>query len=374
MVAAGTVGPGRVGLGQALVLRILQVAYSLVPVGPDAVGGSEQVLYHLERGLAARGFETLVIASEDSQVSGKLIPLPRASLPYDEPRIAAMRARQANAIRAALSRHRIDLVHMHGFDFDCYLPPAGVPVLATLHCPPAWYSSNALYTSKPGVWLNAVSRYQFEDLSPDDQLLGFVENGVPIEDLGNLHHARRRFALMLARISPEKGIREALEAARSADVPLLIAGSLYPYPDHQRYFTEEIAPLLDRKRRYLGPVDFARKRHLLAAAQCVVIPSIEPETSSLVLREAFAAGTPVIAIRRGALAEVIDHGVTGLLVDSVAEMAAALLTTSALDRDACRKIARERFSLERMIDGYIQLYREVLRRSASQLAEFEIAP
>ena len=179
---------------------------------------------------------------------------------------------------------------------------------------------------------------------------------------------------MLARISPEKGIREALEAARSADVPLLIAGSLYPYPDHQRYFTEEIAPLLDRKRRYLGPVGFARKRHLLAAAQCVVIPSIEPETSSLVLREAFAAGTAVIAFRQGALAEVIDHGVTGLLVDSVAEMAAALLTTSALDRDACRKIARERFSLERMIDGYIQLYREVLRRSASQLAEFEIAP
>src|SRR5690606_35663970 len=117
-----------------------------------------------------------------------------------------------------------------------------------------------------------------------------------------------------------------------------------------------------------------RKRHLLAAAQCVVIPSIEPETSSLVLREAFAAGTPVIAFRRGALAETIVDGVTGLLVDSIAEMATALLETSVLDRDACRKGARERFSLERMIDEYIQLYREVLRRSASQIADFEIAP
>lgn len=373
MVAAGTVGPGGVGLGKALVLRILQVAYSLAPVGPDAVGGSEQVLYHLERGLAARGFETLVIASEDSQVAGKLIPLPRVSPPYDEPKIAAMRAQQANAIREALSRYRIDLIHMHGFDFDRYLPPAGVPVLATLHCPSAWYSSNALYTLKPGVWLNAVSRYQFEDLSPNDQLLGFVENGVPVEDFGNRHHARRSFALLLARISPEKGIREALEAARSADVPLLIAGSLYPYPDHQRYFTEEIAPLLDRKRRYLGPVSFGRKRRLLAAAQCVVIPSIAPETSSLVLREAFAAGTPVVAFRRGALTETIVDGVTGKLVGSVAEMAEALLATSVLDRDACRKMARERFSLERMIEGYIQLYQEVLRRSARRNAVPETA-
>ena len=352
-------------------LSILHVAYPLASVGPNAVGGSEQVLYHLERGLAARGFETLVIAPEDSQVSGKLIALPQMSPPYDDATIAAVRVRQANTIRQTLASRPVDLVHMHGFDFDRYLSPAAVPMLATLHCPASWYSRDALYSSKSRVWLNAVSRSQFEDLSPNDRLLGFVENGVPVEDFGNGCRARRNFALVLARISPEKGIREALEAARAADVPLLVAGELFPYPDHRRYFAEDVAPLFDRRRRYLGPIGFARKRRLLAAARCVIIPSILPETSSLVLREAFAAGTPVIAFRKGAVVEAIEDGVTGILVENVAELAAAISRAPALNGNACRAVARKRFSLERMVDEYVQLYEDVLRRSArtAQLIE-----
>lgn len=339
---------------------VLQVAYPLAPVGPDAVGGVEQVVFHVERGLAAYGVKTVVVASEDSLVSGVLVPIPRIHPPYDEDAIAAARSRHAEAVREAVKHFPVDLVHMHGFDFDSYLPPSSTPVLATLHCPAFWYAPQALRPQGDGIWLNAVSRCQHDELLPNDRLLGFVENGVPVEAFA-AHHARRDFALVLARIAPEKGIREALEAAHIANLPILIAGELFPYPDHQRYFEQEILPLLDRKRRWLGPIGFARKRRLLGAARCVVIPSLENETSSLVLREAFAAGTPVVAFRRGALVEAIDDGRTGFLVESIAELAAAMRSVAALDGEACRANARERFSLERMVGGYLALYREVIR-------------
>ena len=344
-------------------LTVLQVAYPLAPVGPDSVGGVEQALYHLERGLAARGCETIVIACEGSEVAGRLVPVPRPHPPYDEEAIEAAHARHAEAIRDTLARWPVDLVHMHGFDFDRYLPPPVVPVLATLHCPAAWYSAEALDPPRPGVWLNAVSRMQHEELSPNSHLLPFVANGVAVEAFST-RHARRDFALVLARIAPDKGIREALQAARIADVPLLVAGEIYPYPEHRRYFAEEVQPLLDDRRRYLGPIGFTGKRRLLAAARCVVVPSLVPETSSLVAREALASGTPVVAFRRGALVEAIDHGQTGLLVDDVTDMAAAMQASSAIDPEACRITACARFSLDRMVEGYVGLYQEVIRRTS----------
>lgn len=346
-------------------LTILQVGYPLAPVGPDAVGGAEQVLYHLEAGLSSRGHETIVVACDGSQVSGWLAPVPRVRPPYDEAAIGAARARHAEAVREALLRWPVDLVHMHGFDFDTYLPPAGRPVLATLHCPASWYAPEALDPVRKDLWLNAVSERQHEELSPNPRLLPFVENGVPVEAFAT-RHARRDFALLLARIAPEKGVREALEAAHTADLPLLICGELFPYPEHQRYFAEEITPLLDERRRYLGPVGFARKRRLLAAARCVVIPSRVEETSSLVAREALASGTPVVAFRQGALMAAVDHGGTGYLVNDVPEMAAAMQAATEIHPADCRAVARERFSLQHMVDGYVDLYRTIIQRSVER--------
>lgn len=353
-------------------LTVLQVAYPLAPVSPDATGGAEQILCNLERGLTARGYETIVIASENSQVSGRLLPLPCIGPPYDEAAIRTARMRVAEAIGYALARWPIDMLHMHGFDFDRYLPPEGVPVLATLHCPAPWYGPQALHPQQAGVWLNAVSQSQYDGLLPNRRLLGFVENGVAVGAFAS-RHARRDYALVLGRIAPDKGIREALLAARLADMPLLIGGELFPYPEHQHYFQDMIAPLLDRQRRYLGSIVFARKRRLLAAARCVVIPSQVPETSSLVLREALASGTPVVAFRQGALVDAIEPGHTGFLVDDVPAMADAMRNASGIDPGACRAAARQRFSLDRMVDGYVALYREVLQRSARLRAAAEAA-
>jgi glycosyltransferase involved in cell wall biosynthesis len=149
---------------------------------------------------------------------------------------------------------------------------------------------------------------------------------------------------------------------------LLIGGEVFAYPDHQRYFDEEVRPRLDGARRFLGPVGLRRKRRLLAAASCVLIPSLVPETSSLVAREALAAGTPVIAFRRGALAETVEHGRTGFLVDDLESMACAIPLVVGLDPETCRAAARERFSLDAMTAAYLDLYQRLASEGRSPLA------
>jgi glycosyltransferase involved in cell wall biosynthesis len=345
-----------------MTLTVLSVAYPLAPVGQDAVGGAEQMLSHLDHALVHAGHRSLVVASEISQVAGGLIATPAEFGPLDDGVRERAWARHREAIASAVARFPIDLVHVHGHDFHGYLPPDGVPTLVTLHVPHFWYPPGALTPARPRTWLHGVSWSQHRELPPGPWLLPPIENGVPVAAL-EARHAKRPFALVLARICPEKGIHLAIEAAKQAGITLLIAGSVYEYPEHRRYFREEVEPRLDVRRRFLGPVGFRRKRRLLTAAQCVLIPSLVPETSSLVAREALACGTPVVAFRCGALPETVEDGVTGFLVDNAERMADAIRRAPSLDPEACRRVARERFSLERMAGRYFDLYRELLARA-----------
>ncbi len=161
----------------------------------------------------------------------------------------------------------------------------------------------------------------------------------------------------LGRICPEKGFHIALDAAARAHVPLLVAGEVYPYEAHQRYFREEFLPRLNGSQsRFLGAAGFERKRRLLTAARCLLAPSQVPETSSLVAMEALACGTPVIAYPAGALRDIVEHGRTGFLVSSEAEMAEAIEAAGALDPAVCRRAACERFPAARTIREYLNLY------------------
>lgn len=347
---------------------ILSVAYPLAPVGPDVTGGAEQVLSLLEAGLVRRGWRSLVIAAEGSRVAGTLVALPRPQGVLDQTVVASARERLGTAIRRLLDTTRVDLVHMHGLDFASYLPPPGVPVLATLHCPADWHGTAALCPARPGTWLVPVSSTQHATLPPGPHLLAPVANGVPLDRLRPSAGTGGNYALVLGRIAPEKSVHHALDAAHAAGVPLLIAGALFPYPDHLRYFQCEIRPRLDRTRRWLGPVGLVAKQRLLARARCLVVASEIDETSSLVAREAAACGTPVVALARGALPETVSHGRTGLLVDNPGQLAGALLRIGCIDRAACRAEAEVRFDAEHMIDGYIARYREVLALDRSRAA------
>jgi glycosyltransferase involved in cell wall biosynthesis len=341
-------------------LTVLNVAYVFAPAGPDTAGGAEQVLSVLDRALVSAGHQSLVIACAGSQTEGTLLATP--PLPEKFTQDLRRRAQQLHRhrIEQALQRWPIDVVHCHGHDFAEYLPPAGVPTLVTLHLPVDHYPFAALIEERPGRYFNCVSASQRHSFTGTDAMLPEIPNGVPVAKL-QARHAHRGFALALGRICPEKGFHDALEAAALAQIPLLIAGHVFPYEDHVRYFEEEIRPRLGTSARFLGNLDFARKRRFLSAARCLLMPSLIAETSSLVAMEAIACGTPVVAYPVGALPDIIEPGVTGFLVRDSREMAEAMHAVDAIDRERCRAIARRRFSHERMVEDYFAYYRELAR-------------
>ncbi|MBV8526355.1 MAG: glycosyltransferase [Acetobacteraceae bacterium] len=350
--------------GLARPLRILSVAYPFAPVTADSAGGAEQILFLLDRALVRAGHNSTVIGCDGSRVFGKLIALPPVPAVIDEKARHVAHQTARHAISQVLQSGHIDLIHMHGIDFFDYLPPPGRPVLATLHLPPAWYPKAIFHLTRPATYLHCVSANQHHACPGSDRLLPPITNGVPVEELASVRHARRSFCLVLGRVCPEKGQHLALRAAHAAGIPLLIAGSVFPYEAHRLYFDEQVRPLLDRARRWIGPIGFARKRRLIAAARCVLIPSLAPETSSLVAMEAASCGTPVIAFRAGALCDTVEHETTGFLVENAFEMSQAIPRTALIDPERCRATARARFCMNSMIEAYFNRY-ELLAQSAS---------
>jgi len=276
------------------------------------------------------------------------------------------------SLEHVLARFSIDLVHMHGLDFDHYLPEQqDVPVVVSLHLPLSWYQEGALRPSRPNTALICVSKTQRASAAPAVHIAAVIPNGVNVEDFRS---SRRKgsYALILGRICPEKAPHLAIEAAERAHIEVLIAGTVFPYPAHRQYFDTMVRPRLGPNVRFLGAVGFGRKAQLLAGAKCLLIPSQAPETSSLVAMEAIAAGTPVIAWRSGALPEIVSDGRTGFIVSSVEEMAYAIRRAAMIPPETCRREAQRRFDSESMISDYLALYRS-MTRAANAPAALEVA-
>jgi glycosyltransferase involved in cell wall biosynthesis len=343
-----------------MTLTVLQVAYPFAPVGRDSVGGAEQILAACNEAVVSAGYRSIVIACEGSQVKGDLISVPAVSRADDAGTRAEAHANHRSAIEAAISRFGVDLVHCHGIDFADYLPNEGPTVLVTLHLDPASYDRNALAPRRGGTFFNCVSQSQHARCPKIRNLLPPVENGVDVEWLRPDPEVQRTHALVLARICPEKGVHLAMEAAKKADIDLVIAGEVFPYADHQHYFTQQVKPSLDDRRVFVGPVGLEAKRKLLQSARCLLVPSLIDETSSLVAMEALACGTPVIAFRRGALSEIVADGLTGALVDHVEEMAAAIRHVAFYRAAVCVSAARRRFNAARMKRAYIGAYEHLI--------------
>jgi glycosyltransferase involved in cell wall biosynthesis len=345
-------------------LSVLSVAYPLAPVGPDAAGGSEQILSMLDRALVRGGHRSVVVACEGSVTEGTLISIPAQAGELNWHVHTRAQDDERRAIQQALGAWHFDLIHMHSLDFHYYLPPPGVPVVVTLHLPPDWYPKEIFSIARPDTWLHCVSASQQSACPPSGILLPYISNGVPADRLCT-KVSKRKFAVAIGRICPEKGYHRALDAAERAGVPLLLAGQVFRYREHESYFFTEILPRMNGNgHRFVGHVNVARKRRLLAAARCLLVPSLVPETSSLVAMEALACGTPVVAFPAGALGEVIEHGRTGFLVNDEKEMADAIAAVDAIDPEECRRAARERFSAHRMVQDYFSLYRRLARPEA----------
>ncbi len=345
-------------------LTVLSVAYPFAVVGPCAVGGAESILTTIEAELVRRGHRSVVVARDGSACAGRLLPtvVPEGVI-TDAVRREVVRRHQAGIDRA-LRTEEVDVVHMHGLDFDKYLIPGAMPILVTLHLPPSWYPE-AIWKLPANYRLQCVSETQRQACPAEcRERVEVIGNGVELPALERLP-ARRKYAVMLSRICPEKNLHAGIDAAHAAGVPVVLAGEVFPYEEHLQYFRGEIEPRLGEGVRFVGAVGGAEKTRLLARARCLLLPTLAPETSSLVAMEAMAVGTPVVAYRPGAIPEVVQEGRTGFLVSDVAGMAAAIGRVEEIDGAVCRSVAAERFSFERMSGQYLALYERLRVRDRS---------
>ncbi len=345
---------------------VLYVSYPMLPVTDASCGGAEQILWTLEREIHSRGWRTTVAACKDSRVNGELFSTGLAPLGTDrfQPREAEHSSRIVEMLRR--SNGDFSLVHDMSGQFFAHAAHAPKPMLVTLHLPRSFYSESLFRALPPNVYFNCVSESQAASFSDLPRMLGVVPNGIAL-DRFPLTHRKADYLLWLGRICPEKGAHLAIEVAQRAGLPLVIAGQVYPFSYHQQYFQREIKPHIERADSnvtYIEAPSFDDKVKLLANARAVIVSTLAQETSSLVAMEAMACGTPVVAFRKGALPEVVQHGVTGYIANSLDQMIAAVNDLDHIWPEACRHHVEENFCSRRMASDYEAMYEAV--NSASQ--------
>ncbi|GGM96047.1 glycosyl transferase [Thermus composti] len=322
-------------------------------VPPRRYGPWEQVVYDLTEALLDLGVEVVLYATCDSETRAPLRCT--AAKPLWEDPEADWKVEEFLHIATAMEEAgAFDLVHNH-YDFmPLYFAPfVKVPVLTTIH----GFSSEKIkkvyrrYAALPHVHYVAISE---ADKDPGLPYLGVVHHGV---DPRRFRVGRGgEHLLVLSRIHPDKGIKEAILFARKAGLPLKIAG---PVQD-EAYFREEVAPLLGDGVAFLGPVDPETRRALLDGAIALLHFVNFKEPFGLAPVEAMMSGVPVLARPLGALPETVCHGATGFLVESWEAALDYLEALKRLDRLAIRRYAEARFSRERMARDYLELYRKVV--------------
>ncbi len=351
-------------------MRILYVAYPMLPVTPSVPGGAEQALWTLEREMAARGHATTVAACAGSQVAGSLVATGAAPAELDG--FERRKTEHEDAVVAEIARARrtgegYDLIHDESGSLWQRAREVQEPVLATLHLPKSFYWRRAFDAVSVNVYFNCVSQSQWRNHVDTPHMLGVIHNGIRVQDFPAPSAGRAEYLLWIGRICEEKGTHDAIEIAHRARIPLVIAGGVYRFSYHQNYYEREIWPRLDGERiRRVETPSFPEKVKLLSRARALLVTSSVEETSSLVAMEAMACGTPVVAFRRGALPEVVANGVTGFVVDTVDEMVSALSRVGGIDPNACRAHVNRNFSANRMADEYERMYARVIAEASAR--------
>lgn len=274
--------------------------------------------------------------------------------PYAEVMHAVLTRRAVEDLAAA---REIDVVHDHTFAGPLNAPvfaPLGLPVIVTVHGPVNADLRRFYRALGTDISLVAISQRQ-RDLAPELNWLATVHNGLR-PAAWPYSTQKQAYALFLGRYHPDKGVHLAVEAAHAANLPLILAGKCAE-PLEQKYFAEQVQPRLGPQDTVFGVADATSKRELLVHASCLLCPVQWEEPFGMVMIEAMICGTPVVALRGGAVPEVVEHGVTGLICDEPSELPAAIHAAKELSSAACRNLVERRFSAERMANGYALAYR-----------------
>jgi glycosyltransferase involved in cell wall biosynthesis len=339
-------------------MKVLMLAPLWYPISRDAPGGIETFLYRVVDALQARGCQVTLLACGDSSTAAELLPVVERGLyeQMSEGTAGEYVYYEQHQIGMALGiAAGFDAIHSHigpgGYILD-QVPAINVPVLHTIHWPVyrdmEWYVS--MY---PTTRLATVSEQQAAKLRQAGAInCAVVPNGIDPSDFTFNDHPAAGL-VFLGRIEAAKGPDLAVSVARSLGLPLTLAG---PITD-SAFFADHIEPFLGVDITYVGVVDHSAKNRLLGNAACAVLPFRQAEPFGLVSIEAMVCGTPVVALSKGALPEIIEPGVTGYLAPDELSLEALTLQAISLDRAAVRDRAVSRFGIDRTTDRYIALYR-----------------
>jgi glycosyltransferase involved in cell wall biosynthesis len=339
-------------------MRIAQVAPLFESVPPALYGGTERVVSWLTEELVRQGHEVTLFASGDSETSARLVPACQRAL-WRDPDCRDTLPHHVRLVElVAREAHRFDVIHFH-LD-DVHLPTVGrlpCPAITTLHGRPNPHDQGPLFEAFPQARLVSISDDQRRPV-PDANWVATVYHGMPRE----LHTYRGEpgtYLAFLGRLSPEKGIESAVEIARRAGLPLRVAAKIYP--EERPYYERVVEPMFRASPwvEFVGEVGGRTKDDFLGGAQALLFPITWEEPFGLVMIEAIACGTPVVAYRRGSVPEVVDDGTTGFIVDDVDSAVQAVGQVGRLDRGDCRRAFERRFDATRMTEDYVGIYRKI---------------
>lgn len=319
---------------------------------PRHYGPWEQMASNLAEGLIARGADVTLFATGDSLTQGKLAWICRQG--YEEDCTADAKVNECMHISYLMEQaHHFDLIHNH-FDFLplTYSRLIGTPMITTIH----GFSSEKIVPVYQRY--NHIGHYvaiSQADRHPALHYKATVYNGVRTEDF-SFNPIADGYLLYYGRIHPDKGTHDAIQIALQTNRPLLIAGII----QQRDYFEEMVKPYIDDEQiRYVGAVGGMARGELLGKASALLHPIHFNEPFGLSVAEAMLCGTPVIAFNRGSMPELILHQHTGFLVDTVEEAAAAVEALGQIDRYACHLHACEHFTIDRMTEEYLKIYRSL---------------
>ncbi|MBB4078255.1 glycosyltransferase involved in cell wall biosynthesis [Lewinella aquimaris] len=322
---------------------------------PAAYGPWEQVTSHLTEGLVKKGIDVTLFATGTSKTAGKLIAT--TAFGYAEKSGQDPKVLEYLHISQVMgAAHKFDIVH-NQFDFMPlgYSQLVHTPMVTTVH----GFSSDHIVPVYQR-YNDSTDYVSISDADRDDRIdyIATVYNGVDTSQF-TINYKPQEYLAYFGRIHPEKGAAEAIAIAHRAKRPLIIAGLIQ---DHE-YYREKVLPHIDDEQvRYLGNVGPDERDRILGGAAALLHPISFDEPFGLSVAESMMTGTPVIAFNRGAMPELIEHGRTGYLTDNVEEAAELVAMCGQLDRGEVAQVARDRFSVERMTEGYIEVYNTILDR------------
>ncbi len=344
-------------------MRIAQIAPPIESVPPRLYGGTERIVSYLCEELVAQGHDVTLFASGDSETSARLVPVCRQALRRDRSVKDIIPYYILMMDKAHRMAAEFDILHFHidQFHFPVFRELASKTV-TTLHGRQDLPDLQKLYAGFPEMPLVSISLAQRAPVTGAN-FVGNVPHGLPRNLLSPTFNARGGYLAFLGRIAPEKRVDRAIEIARAVGLPLKIAAKVDRVDEE--YFRDEIEPLLAQPGiEYVGEIDDCAKGRFLGDARALLFPIDWPEPFGLVLIEAMACGTPVLAFDRGAVREVVDQGVTGFVVESVGEAICKIGSVLALDRCQVRRRFEERFTATRMTHDYLDIYAALLEREA----------